>query len=221
MNEQLAGLMPASAREFDLACRLQEAGFLTESGLRLGRAVEAGLYAVARELVLPLTDTVVREIEHLCSGLREKGHEIMRGPEDASKVRQLADVSKNLSEAIAYLVEYPERRKGVPRDAPRRSEALAREMIKLVPEVSLKAQLGRQKLVLRDIQDARNNTAHADIDGGARELSTDEYQKLRKDVEEYLLTLCKVMIGIRASKEEDREANGGRRPTTSNSERTR
>ncbi len=46
----------AVARELTRAEQLAEQGFYSEAGLRLGRAIEAGLYSIARELNIDLTN---------------------------------------------------------------------------------------------------------------------------------------------------------------------
>src|SRR5687768_5889266 len=100
----LRDLLPAAAREYERADVLHEAGFVTEAGLRLGRAVEAALYSIARDLDVSLTDKVIGDIEAIRKTLQDQGIDIMRKAQDVDPVRRLAEVTKSLSEAIAYLI---------------------------------------------------------------------------------------------------------------------
>jgi hypothetical protein len=198
----LRDLLPASASEYEKAGRLHEAGFVTEAGLRLGRAVEAAVYSIARDLGVSLTDKVIKDIEAIRNTLNAKSINIMRKSQDVSQVRQLADVSKSLSEAIAFLIGDDKLREGEPTVEPRRQDALVRELIQLVEGKETKAKLKRQQNVLGSIRDARNKAAHADPSGVPRELVAEEYQKLHEDVEEFLNVLVRIAIGIRAAKEQ-------------------
>jgi hypothetical protein len=125
----------------------------------------------------------------------------MSKAQDESQVRQLAEVSKSLSEAIAYLIGDDKRRKGSPSSEPRRQDSLVRELIQLVEGQDTKAKLARQQSVLGAIRDARNKAAHADPSGGPRELVAKEYQELHTVVEEFLNVLVNIAIGIRAARE--------------------
>jgi len=195
----LRDLLPAAGREYEKADMLYEAGFVTEAGLRLGRAIEAALYSIARDLDVSLTDKVIEDIEAIRKTLRDRGIDIMRKAQDGSQVRRLAEVSKSLSEAIASLIGDDKRREGAPAMEPRRVEAQVRELIQSAADDLTKAKLKRQQGVLASIRDARNKAAHADPSGGVRELAAEEYEVLLASVKEFLGVLIYIAIGVRAA----------------------
>jgi hypothetical protein len=196
----LGDLLPAASREYEKADRLYRLGFVTEAGLRLGRTVEAALYSISRDLDVSLSEKVIEDIEVIRKTLQDKGIGIMRKAQDASEVRRLAEVSKSLSEAIAFLIGDGKRREGVPLAEPRRVDGLVRELIQLAPNEDTKAKLKRQQSVLRSIRDARNKAAHADPLGQSRELGPAEYDELLASVAEFLNVLVYIAIGVRGSK---------------------
>jgi len=197
----LRDLLPAAATEYEKASNLHDSGFVTEAGLRLGRAVEAALYSIARDLDVSLTDKVIEDIENIRKALAAKSVVIMRKAGDANQVRSLSDVSKSLSEAIASLIEDDNLRMGAPSTEPRRIDALLRDLLQVLENADTKAKLNRQQSVLMAIRVARNKAAHADPSGYPRELSEEEYQGLFSAVKEFLAALVNISIGVRASKQ--------------------
>jgi hypothetical protein len=91
-------------QELARAERLAARGFYTEAALRLGRVTEASLYTIAREFGLDLTNRSIEKLANLAATLRQNEVSIMR-KRTADEVRQLSNVSKRLSEAIAHLAQ--------------------------------------------------------------------------------------------------------------------
>jgi hypothetical protein len=197
----LRDLLPSAAIEYEKACKLHDAGFLTEAGLRLGRAVEAALYSIAREMDVSLTDKVIKDIEKVQDGLTAKSSTIMRRSKDASQVRGLADVSKLLSEAIASLIGDESLRMGIPSKEPKRTGALFSDLLQLLDDEDKKNKLNRHRGLLGPIMDVRNKAAHADPSGNPRELSVEEYRELLGVVDEFLTALVHIAIGTSATKQ--------------------
>lgn len=167
-------------REVKHSIELARDNYYTEATLRLGRALEAGIYAVARLMDIDLTATakVNYELEGVQSKLEEAQDKIWlsRSPEN---IALLADVMKNLSDAMATLVQSPNEQ------LTKTGKIQARSNLKLysgltskILDPDLKAKLRAETIQVKRIQDVRNSAAHAALDGSEREIGEDDFQEL-------------------------------------------
>ncbi len=184
-------------RELARAEHLAERGFYTEAGLRLGRVIEASLYSIARELGLDLTNRSIERLANLADTLRQNEIGIMRR-RSASEVRQLSNVSKRLSEAIAHLTQDELLREGELDDRPRPNEQLFRELLINIVDTTVRQRLETNQAILRTIQEQRNIAAHAALDGSERELDRSDYAGLIGEVSLFLSALLDCIISERA-----------------------
>lgn len=189
----------AVAFELSEARRRKEDGLLTEAVMRLGRATEAALYAVARELKVDLR-LQIPQLASLQTAL--KGHEMRilksRGTDD---VKKLADLSKVLAQAIAALMEDVKGRRGESGERARGNDNILGELIEVVGEESSKRRLAQTKPLLQKIMKERNAGAHACPDGNRRETSAEVFPGLAEEFVEFIGTLLEVAIGERSRRE--------------------
>jgi len=187
------------AYELSRANDLATQGFYTEAVLRLGRAVECSLYNVARELEIDVTNRGVKALQALTDSIRGCEVNIIR-KRNVNEVRALANTAKRIGEAIADLIADPDLREGELNDIPRANEQLFRELVQLVDNVPIGRRLRQHENLLRGIQKHRNRAAHAPVDGKLTEFTTDEYQELLQEIEQFLAAMASLVISERARK---------------------
>ena len=190
-------LIPGAWNEWCRATKLADLGLHTESGLRLGRAVEAALYGVAAELPLNIRDVEISEIRNLINSLNSAESKILRTHSDED-VRALSNISKKLSEAIARLAESSNLRCGVAGGEPRRTEALFREILQSPLANRIQIDMASRQSLLRDIVPVRNRAAHADIDGRENEISEEEHREITGKACEFIRDMVRIVISHRA-----------------------
>jgi adenine-specific DNA methylase len=189
-----ATLGPSVVHELNHARTLANDGSYTEAGLRVGRAVEAGLYSAASELQIDLTNRSIAYLDRIQNALRSAQVTIMR-KRTSDEVRSLANVSKNLSEAIAQLAENELLRGGELDDSPRANEQLFRELLQLITDDTRRSHLESHKAVLEIIRVKRNHAAHPALDGSERELAKTDYEELLEGAELFLEALSEAVVG--------------------------
>ena len=167
-------------REVRRSIELAKGAFYTEATLRLGRALEAGIYAVARLMDIDLTATakVNHELEGVQSKLEVAQDKIWlsRSPEN---IALLAGVMKRLSDAMATLVQSPNEQLTTAGKIQARSNLkLYSSLINKVADPGLKAKLGAETSQVKEIQVIRNSAAHAALDGSEREIDKANFQRL-------------------------------------------
>jgi hypothetical protein len=187
----------AVARELTRAEQLAEQGFYSEAGLRLGRAIEAGLYSIARELNIDLTNRTITTLANLTGSLRGAEINIMR-KRTLDEVRLLSNVAKTLSDSIARLAQDEVLRGGALSEHPRPNEQLFRELVQKVADTNVRRRLEASKDLLRTIQEHRNAAAHAALDGSERELDEVDYEDLVEETDLFLASLLDCIISERA-----------------------
>ena len=187
------------AAEYEQAARLASMSLFTEAVLRLGRATEAALYQVAREAGLGLTDTSIPDLKNVVQAVQQAQVGVIRR-RSIEEVKNLSNISRMLSAAIAVLANDESCRAGCPEDSPKRTEQLFREIIQSTDDIGLQRRLAREQATVRQIQDQRNQAAHATPDGSHREFDPQAYDDMLKQVEIFLETILAVLIGIRAKK---------------------
>jgi hypothetical protein len=190
---------PAIAHELQRANKLEEIGLYTEATMRLGRAIEASLYAVAREFGVSIVARSIEDLTKLRDALRSAEVNVMR-KQSSEMVRSLSNLSKSLCEAIARLAEDTPRRAGKENDNPRPNEQILRDILHTLNEPTAKRLLEAKMEFLREIQDARNAGAHASLDGQLREVDKEKYHRVTGLVSELLGSLFDIALGERARK---------------------
>lgn len=183
----------AVAYELNEAKKRAEDQLTTEAVMRLGRATEATLYAVAREYEVNL-QLHIPELAALQDSLRGTEAKILKNG-DVSEVRKLADLSKQLAEAIAALMENEDSREGASGDRVRGNDSILSELILVVDDPASKRRLGQNRELLRSIMTQRNSGAHASPTGELRETDPSVFAGLAKDFESFIRTLLEVAIG--------------------------
>jgi hypothetical protein len=196
---KIAVFSKAAAYEAQRAKELEESGLYTEATMRLGRAVEASLYAAAAEFEVSVVAKSIEILANLGKSLRNAEINVMR-KKSSEEVRSLSNLSKRLAEAIAQLAEDESARGGIDNDSPRPNEQIFRDIVQALSEPPAKRRLEAKNLLLREIQDARNAGAHASLAGHLREIDKTEFDRVTSLVNEFLGSLFEVVLGERARK---------------------
>ena len=191
-------LLPEAKEEMDKAKGLAASNLYTEAGVRVGRAVEAGLYSFARDIGAPVKDMRLKSLTKAQDQLIQSEVAILK-EKSIEKVKGLAHVAKSLSQAIAVLAEDISARDGQPTDEPKRTVALLKEIAHLTTDVALARKVRSETAVLTEIMGLRNHAAHADPAGGARELDEAGYLELEAKAELLLNSLSGYMVGARSA----------------------
>lgn len=190
---------PAIVRELKRSKELADNSFFTEASLRIGRAVEASLYSVAREVSVELQNRSITKIFKVNKSLRDAEILIMR-ERTPDRVKALSLISKSLSEAIADLTDNHTLREGELSMITRPNEQLLRELKNVIKETDIKRRLAESETFLRTIQDFRNDAAHASSDGAEREFDKEKYEVLLNEAKDFLTLLFDFIVGERAKK---------------------
>lgn len=183
-------------REVRRSVELAKGEFYTEATLRLGRSLEAGIYAVARLMDIDLTATtrVNRELESVRRELEKAQDKIWlsRSPDN---IALLADVMKKLSDAMVALIQPPnEQLIKTEKIQARPNIKLYSDLINKVANPALKTKLGLGKNKVKEIQNIRNSAAHAALDGSEREIDKTNFQELIQIFKEVMEILFEVFI---------------------------
>ena len=174
-------------------------GLHTEAVMRLGRATEASLYAVAREFGVDLR-LHIPQLNKLHGALKGLEVRFLKNRE-TSEVKKLADVSRLLSQAIAVLMESEETRAGKPGERVRANDGILSDLIEAMGDAASKRRLSKTKPLLSKIMKERNAGAHASPDGARRETDPDGFPSLADDFGAFIQTLIEVAIGERCHRE--------------------
>ena len=189
----------AIAYELREAERRAEAGLYTEAVMRLGRATEAALYAVAREfgvnLHLQIPDLVA--LQQKLQGLEGK---ILKHP-TSDEVHGLADVAHSLAKAISVLASDESARRGTEGERVRGNDSILKELIAVIENPAAQRRLGANNGLLRAIMDQRNSGAHACPRGGLRETDPAVYPQLEGQFDDFLGSLLEIALGERSRRE--------------------
>ena len=191
-------LLPEAKVEMDKAKGLTALNLYTEAGVRVGRAVEAGLYAFARDIGAPVTDMRLQSLIRARNKLAECEVSILK-EKSIEQVKGLAHVAKFLSQAIAVLAEDISTRDGLPTDEPKRTGALLNEIAQLTGDEVLARKVKSERAPLAEIMAWRNHAAHADPAGGTRELDEAGYMELEAKAESLLNSLSGYRVGARSA----------------------
>lgn len=189
----------AVAFELKEANKRAQKQLMTEAVMRLGRATEATLYAVAREYGVNL-QLHIPELAALQDSLRGIEAKILKSG-DVSEVKKLAELSKQLSEAIAALMESEDSRGGASGDRVRGNDSILSELILAVDDPSSKRRLGQNKELLRSIMTQRNSGAHASLTGELRETDPSIFPGLAEEFLSFITAVLEVAIGERCHRE--------------------
>jgi hypothetical protein len=198
LAESIAGSVAIELRSAE---SLENTRFFTEASLRVGRAVEAVLYAYASALKMELLDREITELAGLVKTIRETQAKIIR-TKNCDDVRSLSNVSKRLSEAISKLSEDADKRVGTPADSPKRSEQLFREIRTYLKDTGYSEnfnKLAPHEQMLRGLQEIRNRAAHASLDGDVSEIEEEEYRTFAEDASGFIMNMLQQIIGMEAT----------------------
>ena len=139
----------------------------------------------------------IPELDNLNKALRTREIEILNRPY-ANEVKKLSELSKQLSQAIAELMESEASRSGVEGEFVRSNESILSGLIHVIEDPGSKWRLGRTKETLTKLNKERNSGAHACPKGSLRETEPADYPELESQFDEFLQTLLEVAIGQRA-----------------------
>jgi hypothetical protein len=201
--------LDAVAHELVEASSRASAGLYTEAVMRLGRATEATLYGAAREfgiklqLHIPKLGELQDALRGVEAGILRKGH--------ADEVRKLADISKQLAQAIVLLMEDSDARSGQTGERVRGNDSILSEIVGAIEDPSAKRRLGLNKGLLLEIMGERNSGAHASPTGDLREADRAIFPELEEKFYEFIEAILDVTIGKRSRN----LAQGLRAPTGS------
>jgi hypothetical protein len=200
--QNIQDTVPIVAHELTRAQQLAAQEFYTEACLRLGRSVEATLYGTAREAGIALTDLRIKILANLQQSIGATEINIIRQRSLEAVRTPLSNISKQLSLAIADLVENPILREGtqLSQSEPRRTQSLFGEIMQLTYDPATKRLLGKKSGVLDKIQTNRNKAAHASLEGGVREFSVEDYESLKDRVCSFIEVVVRIIVDIQAKK---------------------
>jgi hypothetical protein len=187
----------ALAIELRRADERARAGQFTEGVMRLGRATEAALYAAAREFHVKIR-LHIPQLSQLQAKLRGIEAKIIQSHRSTDQVKSLADLSKQLSQAIAELMEREDLRAGTDSNAPRNASSILNELKEVVESSDSKRRLGMIQSTLQKVMDARNGGAHACPTGASREADPAEFPQLAQDFGDVIRTVIEVLVGERS-----------------------
>jgi hypothetical protein len=187
----------ALAIELRMANERARAGQFTEGVMRLGRATEAALYAAANEFGMKIR-LHIPQLSQLQARLRGIEAKIIKSHRTTDQVRSLADLSRQLSQAIADLMESEDLRAGKDSDAPRSPSSILNELKEIVESPNSRKRLNMIVGTLRTVMDARNGGAHACPTGATREADPDEFPQVAQDFSDVIRTVIEVLVGERS-----------------------
>lgn len=195
---QLADAAGYDAISFELGKAKERADsqLFTEAVMRLGRATEATLYAVAREFDVDLK-LHIPALAALQESLIGAETMIMKSG-GAAEVKLLANVSKKLSLAVADLMECENSRKGISGERVRGNARILNELILVVGDPSSRRRLKKNKELLNSVMNQRNSGAHACPIGSKREIDPGCFPKLAADFQDFIRAVIEVSIGERS-----------------------
>jgi hypothetical protein len=171
----------------------------TEAVMRLGRATEATLYAAAREFGVKI-QLHIPQLSDLQTKLRGHESKILKLSSSTEEVKKLADISKQLSQTIALLMESESSREGAEGERPRGNDSILNELIAAIDDSGAKRRLGAVKLQLQTIMQERNAGAHASPNGDPRETDPAIFPNLASEFEQFIRTVIDVAVGERSRK---------------------
>lgn len=193
----------AQNADFDaVAAELRQAIFLasrdlyTESVMRFGRATEATLYAVGREFGVKL-QLHIPQVSDLQSNLRGLEAKILKKSKSTDNVKKLSDISKQLSQTIAILMESESFREGTECDHPRGNDSILKELIAAIEHPESQQKLIATKQLLEKIMHERNAGAHASPTGELRETDPAIFPDLASEFQHFIRTVMEVAVGER------------------------
>jgi hypothetical protein len=186
----------AVSEELKRAEHLIHNTLFTEATMRLGRAAEASLYAVAREFGINL-QIRIPELSKIQNKISQFEASILK-KKTPTEVKKLSIISKELSDAIAELMENEDLRSGAEQDGSRGNDSIFKEIISSLDDESEKKRLGSKVELLRKIMDQRNNGAHACQLGTIREIESLSMPSLLEDFQDFIQTLLDAAVGERA-----------------------
>jgi hypothetical protein len=188
----------AVSEELRRAEHLIQNSLFTEATMRLGRATEASLYAVSREFGRNLQIRIrIPSLSNIQNRISQFEAEILK-KKTTAEVKQLSIISKELSEAIAELMEKEDLRSGAEQDGPRGNDRIFREIISSLDDKSARDRLKSKEQLLRKIMNQRNNGAHACPFGNIREIEVYSMPSLLEDFQDFIQTLLDASVGERA-----------------------
>jgi hypothetical protein len=168
----------------------------TEATMRLGRATEATIYAVAREFGINL-QLHIPELSNIQTQIRQFEASILK-KKTTIEVKKLSNISKQLSDAIAELMENEDLRSGSEHAGSRGNDSIFKEIIFLIDDKPTQKRLGQKVELLRSIMDQRNNGAHACPLGNIREIDCRSMPSITENFQDFIQTLLEAAVGDRA-----------------------
>lgn len=173
----------------------------TEAGLRVGRSIEATLYALARANCVDLQDKMLPELKAVKDKIRQAEVRILRN-NDLAEVQQLAEASKLLSIAIAKLSRSTSANVGEFCDEAKKPNSLLGELISALEQNQNKE--AAQKLrtfqpLLGKLTEHRNTAAHAALDGNPREIGADDFGDFAESTAYFIERSLQLLIGASTS----------------------
>jgi hypothetical protein len=199
LNQHARAIGDIVVYELNRASKLAEAGLYTEASLRLGRAVEAGLYCIGRELGVDLTNRTIEQLNKLQNDIRSVEVNIIKKG-STSEIRTLCKLSTKLTTAVADLIEHDSQRSGQLSEEPRSTGQLFNEFCQLVDNETIKRRLKTNGTIVHKIQEHRNHAAHASLDGTVRERENHHYEEFNNDVEVFVQLLFELIVSQRAKR---------------------
>jgi hypothetical protein len=187
----------AVAFELGEAKARSESGLYTEAVMRLGRATEATLYAVAREFGIQF-DLQILKLRLLQNDLRGIESRILKTIDviEVGALEKLAN--EDLPNVINQLKSDEMMRRGKSGDSPQGVNSILRDLIATIVDDSARRRLKAKNQLLSSVMKARNTGAHASLTGDRRETDPECFPQLASDFQDFIQALIEVAVGERA-----------------------
>ncbi|HZH98912.1 MAG TPA: hypothetical protein VEX38_08065 [Fimbriimonadaceae bacterium] len=169
--------------------------------MRLGRAVEAALYAVGRNFSLDLTNREVAELQKVRNEIDSAQAQILRNPSRSPEARHFQNIIRLVEAAQTIISESETVRRGRLSIQPKNNQRLLKEIREALSDPLLRFRFRSLDPIASGVQTRRNQAAHADQTGALREMDEPEYVELRKSATEIIDAAAAAMLGERARRQ--------------------
>lgn len=181
--------------ELARAHELGKSSFYTEACVRLGRAMEASLYATAMAAGVSVEDRELKELERVRQLLLETQSQILRTKDVCCVEQKLPSAAKHLATAVYALSKGGNVLEGQVRVEPRRTVQLLKDIAAGIDNTLLSSRIRSLETTVTSIQIQRNKCAHAASSGDPYEADKDEFELMLSEVNEFLEALSDAYLG--------------------------
>jgi hypothetical protein len=189
-----AGDFAAVAHELAESRRRSANGLHTEAVLRLGRATEASIYAAAEKFGIDPT-LGIRELANLHAELAGTESRILKSTTADEVHHHFDNLTKRLARVAKDMQGDFTKAQGRAGQTPRGSSRILKDIQLNATKSHTKRKADRTRTLLRHVMNARNDSAHASPHGHIREVIPPDFDRLRDDGVELILSIILFTLG--------------------------